>query len=64
MINQSELTEEEKTELQRLALERRKEQLEQELEEIKLKSQGFKKGKQSVEQLKQYFKDWISNAKW
>lgn len=57
MIDQSQLTESEKMELQRIALEKRKQQLEQELEDIRLKSIGLKNGKQSMEQLKQYFKD-------
>lgn len=57
MIDKSELTESEKIELQRIALEKRKQQLEQEIEDIKLKSIGLKNGSQSLEQLKQYFKD-------
>lgn len=57
MIDQSLLSESEKMELQKIALEKRKQQLEQELEDIRLKSIGLKNGKQSVEQLKQYFKD-------
>ena len=57
MIDKSELTEDEKTELQRIALEKRKEQLEQELEDIRLKSIGLKNGKSSLNQLGQYFKD-------
>lgn len=57
MIDQSQLTESEKMELQRIALEKRKQQLEQELEDIRLKSIGLKNGKQSMEKLKNYFKD-------
>ena len=57
MIDQNVLSESEKVELQRIALEKRKQQLEQELEEIRLKSIGLKNGKQSVEQLRNYFKD-------
>ena len=63
MIDKSELTEDEKIELQRIALEKRKKQLEQEIEDIKLKSKGLTNGKQTLEQLKQYFKDWLNNAK-
>lgn len=57
MIDKAELTESEKTQLQLIALEKRKQQLEQEIEDIKLKSIGLKNGSQSLEQLKQYFKD-------
>ena len=57
MIDKSELTESEKIELQRIALEKRKQQLEQELEDIKLKSIGLKNGKKSLNQLEQFFKD-------
>ena len=57
MIDKSELTESEKIELQRIALEKRKQQLENELEDIKLKSIGLKNGKKSLNQLEQFFKD-------
>lgn len=56
MINKNELTEEEQNALKIIALERKKKQLEDELEEIKLKQKGFKNGKKSVEQIKNYFK--------
>lgn len=57
MINKNELTEEEQNALKIIALERKKKQLEDELEEIKLKQKGFKNGKKSVEQIKNYFKE-------
>ena len=57
MIDKSQLSESEKAELKMIALNKKKEQLEQEIEDMKLKQQGFKDGKQSVERLKQYFKD-------
>ena len=57
MIDKSELTESEKIELQRIALEKRKQQLENELEDIKLKSIGLKNGKKSLNQLEKFFKD-------
>lgn len=57
MINRCELTEKERTELQVIALQRRKELLEKEIEEIKLKQKGLKNGKKSLKQLHNYFKD-------
>ncbi len=57
MINKNELTEEEQNALKIIALERKKKQLEDELEEIKLKQKGFKNGKKSLEQIKNYFKE-------
>ena len=56
MIDKSELTETEKTELKMLALTKKKEQLEKELEDLKLQGYGLKKGT-TFEQLKQYFQD-------
>lgn len=57
MIDKQELSESELIDLKRLSLERRKEQLEQELEDIKLKQKGLKNGKKSLEQIEQYFKE-------
>ena len=57
MIDKGELTADEKAQLQLIAMEKRKEQLEQEIEDPKLKQQGFKNGKQSMEAMKEYFKD-------
>jgi len=57
MIDKQELSESELIDLKRLSLERRKQQLEQELEDIKLKQKGLKNGKKSLEQIKQYFKE-------
>ena len=57
MIQMGELTADEKAQLQLIALEKRKKQLEQEIEDLKLKQQGFKDGKNSVEAMKEYFKD-------
>ena len=57
MIDKSELTESEKIELQRIGLEKRKQQLENELEDIKLKSIGLKNGKKTIAELQHYFKD-------
>ena len=57
MIDKQELSESELMDLKKLSLERRKEQLEQELEDIKLKQKGLKKGKKSLEQIEQYFKE-------
>jgi len=57
MIDKQELSESELMDLKKLSLERRKEQLEQELEDIKLKQKGLKNGKKSLEQIGQYFKE-------
>ncbi len=57
MIDKQELSESELMDLKKLSLERRKEQLEQELEDIKLKQKGLKNGKKSLEQIEQYFKE-------
>ena len=57
MIDKQELSESELIDLKKLSLERRKEQLEQELEDIKLKQKGLKNGKKSLEQIEQYFKE-------
>lgn len=57
MIDKLELTEEEKFEFKRIALEKKKEQLEKELEDMKYKSMGLSNGKKSIELMNQYFKD-------
>ena len=58
MIDQSQLSEAERIELKKIALTKKKESLEKELEDMKYKSLGLKDGK-TVEHLKQYFQDWL-----
>ena len=57
MLDKNELTEAEKIELKMIALQKKKEQLEQEIEDIELQKRGFKNGKKSIEQMVQYFQD-------
>ena len=56
MIDQTQLTESERIELKKIALTKKKNQLEKEIEDIRLQSYGLK-GKESAKQLKQYFQD-------
>ena len=57
MIDNSELTDEEIIELKTIALERRKKQLQKEIEDIKYQQRGLKNGKSSLSAIAQYFKD-------
>ena len=56
MIDQTQLTLDERVELKRIALTKKKDQLEKELEDLKWQSYGLN-GRASAEQLKQYFRD-------
>lgn len=56
MIDRKRLTQDELDQLQLIALEKRAKQLEEEIEDIKLKAYGLKRGKESLEEMKQYFR--------
>ena len=57
MIDQSQLTEAERIELKRIALTKKKESLEKELEDLKYHKLGLKNGSKTIDQMKQYFQD-------
>ena len=63
MIDKSVLSEQEKMQLKILALEKKKKSIEDELEDLKYTSMGFKNGKQSVKEMEYYFKDLFENAR-
>ena len=55
MIDKSELTQEEKTELRRIALEKRKQQLEKEIAEVEKQNNELKDYKKVNYKIKEYF---------
>lgn len=57
MIDKSQLSKQERMELEITALEKKKKSIEDELEDMKYNSVGLKNGKQSVKEMKNYFKD-------
>lgn len=56
MIDQTQLTLDERVELKKIALTKKKDQLEKELEDLKYQDYGLS-GKEAAEKLKHYFKD-------
>ena len=57
MIDNDELTEAERVQIRIAILEKKKEQLSAELEDLHYRAKGFKNGKKSLEALGNYFKD-------
>lgn len=57
MIDKTELTESERTELKILALTKKKKNLEKEIEDLKYESMGIKNGKKSINAMANYFQD-------
>lgn len=58
MLDNNALSEEERQMIRYLVLQKQKESLESEIEELKLKGIGLKNGKASLKAIKEYFKDW------
>ena len=57
MLDSEELTEAERVQIRINILEKKKEQLTAELEDLKYKQKGFKNGKKGLEALGNYFKN-------